>query len=193
MQKLDSIFGNIKISLGKDLICKYVNMATEKQRSAAKRNIKKAQERWKSMTKRERALAQPNGRKRRKPGTTGLGKYFRVVLRRKEQFTSFKVHDVGEKGGLQRVAGRRSSGSWDTQAWLISKDIAKREGTTIVGTSKSSKDLLEKLGSKPKFLKGDIYTAKDVPNVPESEKPTLKQKLAWKKNIAKAQRAKRKK
>ncbi len=166
-------------------------MVTTKQKSASKKNIKKAQKKWNSMTSRQRALAQPDGRKRMKPGSTGKGKYFRITVREKSQFTSFKNHDVGDKGGIQRITGRRSSGSWATQAWLISKDIAKKSGTTLVGTVADVKKLLSTLGSKPVHIKGDIYQAKDRRNIPEKEKPTKKQKEAWKRNIKKAQ-AKRK-
>ena len=43
-------------------------MTTSKQKIAAKKNVKKAQEKWKSMTHRQHALAQPQGRDRKKPG-----------------------------------------------------------------------------------------------------------------------------
>ncbi len=91
-------------------------MTSDKQKGAAKANIKKAQDKWKAMTPRERALAQPEGRKRAKPGTTGEGDYFRIILRPKNEFTTFRIQDVGEKGHIQRLAGKRSSGSWDTHA-----------------------------------------------------------------------------
>ena len=52
-------------------------MTSDKQKEAAKVNIIKAQKKWQEMTPRERALAQPEGRKRAKPGTTGEGEYFR--------------------------------------------------------------------------------------------------------------------
>jgi len=57
-------------------------MTTDKQKEAAKENIKKAQRRWQEMTPREHALAQPEGRKRAKPGTKGEGDYFRIVTDR---------------------------------------------------------------------------------------------------------------
>ena len=50
------------------------------------------------------------GRKRARPGTKGEGDYFRIVLRPKEEFTTFRYHDVGEKGHILRLAGKRSSG-----------------------------------------------------------------------------------
>ena len=48
-------------------------MATAKQIAAAKKNIKKAQKAWKEMSHTEHARAQPQGRSRKKPGTTGEG------------------------------------------------------------------------------------------------------------------------
>lgn len=164
-------------------------MVTKKQEKAAKENIKKAQKKWKSMTPRQRAIAQPQGRKRAKPGSKGEGDYIRIVVRDKDQFSSFKTHDVGDKGGIQRIAGHRPSGSWDTQAWLISKDIAKKVGNTLETIDKDVKNLLKELGSKPKHLKGDIFEAKPKPNVPEKDKPTKAQQNAWKENIKKAQKA----
>ncbi len=40
-------------------------MATKKQREAAKENIKKAQEKWRSMSTRQKAMAQPEGKDRK--------------------------------------------------------------------------------------------------------------------------------
>ena len=166
-------------------------MATEKQRAAARENIKKAQEKWRSMSHRQRALAQPQGRERAKPGTTGEGDYFHIIVRPKGQFTSFRNQDVGEPGGLQRLSGRRSSGSWATHAWLISKKSAHMEGDELVADSQAAQDLLARLGSKPVHKKGDIFTTKDRRNVPEKEKPTSAQKKAQQENIKKAQAARR--
>jgi len=164
-------------------------MTSNKQKEAAKENIKKAQRRWQEMTPREHALAQPEGRKRAKPGTKGEGDYFRIGVRPKEEFTTFRYHDVGEKGHILRLAGRRSSGSWDTQAWLISKDDAHLEGDTLVADSDDARRLIETLGTKPKQVKGDVFEAKDRPNVPESKKPTEAQQRARRENIKKAQQA----
>jgi len=168
-------------------------MVSSKQRVAAKKNIKKAQAKWKSMTSRQRAIAQPQGRARKKPGTTGKGKFYRVVVRPKSEFTSFRNHDVGKKGHVERLAGRRASGSWATQAWLISKKEAKVVNGILVGTSKDVKDVLAKLRRKPKKIKGDIFQAGPRKNVPERLKPTPAMKRARAKNIKKAQATRRKK
>lgn len=166
--------------------------ASLKQRVAAKKNIKKAQAKWKSMTKKEHAAAQPEGRARKRPGAGG-GEFYRVVVRPKSQFKTFRTHDVGKKGHVERLAGQRANGSWDTQAWLISKKEANVVNKILVGKSKDVKDVLAKLESKPKQFKEDIFKAKPRKNVLEKEKPTLAMKKAQKKNIKKAQVARWKK
>lgn len=169
-------------------------MATSKEILAAKTNIKKAQTVWKEMTPRQRALAQPEGRNRKKPGSTGKGKYFRIEVRPKSQFTSFKTHDVGSPGGLQRIAGRRSSGSWATAAWLVSKEDAQvTKAKELVITDAGAKTVLKSIQEPIEYVKGDIFKAKPRKNVPEKDKPTPAQKSAYAANIKKAQQARRKK
>src|SRR5262245_2940446 len=107
-------------------------MATEKQREAARRNIRKAQAAWRSMSRSQHSRAQPEGRVRKKPGTSGEGNYYRIAVRDKAEFVTFRTQDVGEPGHVQRVAGKRSSGSWDTLTWLISKDDAHVENGKLV-------------------------------------------------------------
>jgi len=86
-------------------------MATEKQRDAARRNIRKARAAWQSMSHEQRARAQPQGREREKPGVTGEGEYYRVTVHPKEDFVTFRTQDIGGPGHIERVAGKRSSGS----------------------------------------------------------------------------------
>lgn len=167
-------------------------MATTKQKQAARRNIKKARKTWESMSPRQRAKAQPKGRQREKPGTPGEGEYFHIQVRRKDQFRTFRTQDIGRKGGIQRVAGRRSSGSWDTQKWLISKKHAHVEKGKLVPDTDDAREVLNALGSTPEHLGGDRFKAKARPNVPEEEKPTPAQQRARQKNIKKAQAARRK-
>ncbi len=166
-------------------------MATAKQKEAAKENIKKAQQKWQEMTPREHSLAQPEGRKRAKPGTKGGGDFFRIVVRPKEEFTTFRYQDVGEPGHIKRLAGQRESGSWDTQAWLISKQDAHLENGKLIADTADVRELLESLGSRPVHVKADMFEAKDRPNVPEDDKPTPAQKKAQMENIEKAQQARR--
>lgn len=128
-------------------------------------------------------------KKRAKPGTKGGGDYFRIVVRPKEQFSVFRYHDVGEPGHIQRLSGKRNSGSWDTQAWLISKNDAHSEGGKLVADSDDAKKILDMLRSVPHNVKVDLFEAKDRPNVPERAKPTPSQRRARAENIKKAQEA----
>src|SRR5690606_22369329 len=98
-------------------------MATARQRKASRENLKKARRVWQSMSPRARARSQPRGR-RAKPGSTGRSAYFHIEVRPKSEFKTFRTQDVGKSGGIERVAGKRGSGSWDTQKWLISKEHA---------------------------------------------------------------------
>jgi len=164
-------------------------MATEKQRAAARRNIKKAQAAWQSMSHTQHARSQPQGRGRMKPGTGGGGEYYRIVVRPKEEFVTFRTQDVGGPGHIERLAGKRQSGSWDTQAWLVSKQDAHVEGDRLVPDTTDARNLFAKLGSEPTHVKGDVFRAKDRPNVPEREKPTAAQRRARMQNIKKAQAA----
>ncbi len=167
-------------------------MATKKQSEAAKKNIIKAQAKWKSMTKRQHSLAQPEGRMRQKPGATGKGEFYRIEVRPKSQFKTFRIQDVGGKGGLERLAGKRSSGSWDTVSWLISKKDAKVLNKKLVISGAKAKSVLKNLGGPIVWVKGDIFKSHARANVPEKSKPTLAMKKAQKANIKKAQEARRK-
>jgi hypothetical protein len=162
-------------------------MTTEKQIEPAQESLLESG----AQKPQEQPSSQPKRRKRAKPGTTGEGDYFRIIVRPKDEFGTFRYQDVGEKGHIQRLAGLRESGSWDTHAWLISKKDAHLEGDILIPDTEDARSLIEGLGSKPKRVKEDLFEAKDRPNVPEREKPTAAQQKARLENITKAQQARR--
>lgn len=165
-------------------------MATKRQKEAAKKNIKKAQAAWHRMSRREHAAAQPEGRARAKPGAKGEGDYYRIVVRPKEDFVTFRYHDVGRPGHIERLAGKRASGSWADQAWLISKKDAHIENGRLVADSPAARKVLDVIGPAKK-VKGDIFGGHPRRNIPEREKPTPAQRRARMANIRKAQQARR--
>ncbi|HET9913834.1 MAG TPA: hypothetical protein VFQ13_18210 [Anaerolineales bacterium] len=134
-----------------------------------------------------------NGRFRKAPGSSGQGNYYHVEVRDKGDFETFRTQDVGDEGHLQRVAGKRSSGSWATVKWLIDKEDAHVEDGKLVGDTKDARDLIKQLGSKPVQVRGDRFEASPRRNVPERSKPTAAQQRARKQNIKKAQATRRKK
>lgn len=116
-------------------------MATSKR--ATKRTVKKA-----------------SGKKREKPGATGEGQYYHIEIRPTGQFTTFRTHDVGEKGGIQRVAGQREDGTWDTQKWLISKELAHVEQGRLIPDHEDAREVLDDLGPGPMQIEGDRFRAR---------------------------------
>jgi hypothetical protein len=82
-------------------------MATTKQIAAARKNIKKAQKAGKEMSSSRDSPAQPKGSRRKKPGTTGEGEFYRIEVRPKEEFVTFRNQDVGEPGGIETRARPR--------------------------------------------------------------------------------------
>ncbi len=109
---------------------------------------------------------------RQKPGTSGKGHYFHVIVKPKGVFKFFRTQDVGEKGHIQRVAGKKANGSWNTVKWLISKEDAHIESNNLIPDSKEAEDLLNTLDSKPVYQKGDVFKAK--PAVPASQQKSVR-------------------
>jgi hypothetical protein len=134
----------------------------------------------------------PATKRRAKPGASGKGEFFHIEVRPKSEFKTFRNQDVGEPGGIERIAGKRSSGSWDTQKWLIGKDQAHINGDRLIADTADARKVLRTLGSEPLHLGGDRFRAKDRANVPEADKPTPAQKRrARSTNIRKALAARR--
>jgi hypothetical protein len=164
-------------------------MATQMKRRTARKSTQGAR---KTQPAKAGAGSQTKARARKTPGTGGTGAYYHVEVRPRSEFTTFRTQDVGRKGHIQRVAGRRSSGSWATTKWLISKDDAHVRNGRLVADSPEARKLLNTLGSTPRHTSGDRFKASDRPNVPERKKPTAAQKRARARNIRKAQSARRK-
>jgi hypothetical protein len=137
----------------------------------------------------------PKSRKRRstkrraKPGARGRGGFFHIQVRPRTEFVTFRNQDVGLRGGIERVAGRRANGSWDTQKWLIGKSEAHRAGKRLLADTAAARKVLRTLGSVPRHLGGDRFIAKPRRNISESQKPTPAMRRAQRANIVKAQAA----
>ena len=133
--------------------------------------------------------AKPGAKTRAKPGAKGGGRFFHIELRPSSQFVGFRVQDVGRPGGVERVAGQRANGSWDTAKWLIEKTHAHVENGHLVADSLEAEKMLKTLGSAPVHVGGDRFRAKPRRDIPESEKPTPAMRRAQLANIKKAQAA----
>lgn len=128
-------------------------------------------------------------RKRAKPGSRGGGRFFHIEVRPAAQFVAFRVQDVGVPGSVERVAGRRTSGTWATAKWLIEKTHAHVDDGRLVPDSTEAKKLFRSLGSVPVHVDGDRFRARPRRDIPEAEKPTPAMRRAQLANIRKAQAA----
>jgi hypothetical protein len=97
---------------------------------------------------------------RKKPGSTGKGEYYHIEVLPKTGFVTFRTQDVGDPGHIQRVAGKRSGGSWATVKWLVGKKDAHVRGDHLVPDSKDARELIKQLGVKPVHVSGDRFKAK---------------------------------
>ena len=127
--------------------------------------------------------------RRKAPGSTGKGRFYRINIRPKGEFTSFRVQDVGKKGGLERLAGHRASGSWDTVTWLVEKKDAHVKNGHLMITGAKARTVLKNISGHIYHVKGDIFRAHPRKNVAEASKPTPAMRRSQKANIKKAQRA----
>ncbi len=97
--------------------------------------------------------------RRKAPGTTGKGRFYRIVIRPKSEFKTFRVQDVGKKGGLERLAGKRPSGSWDTVTWLVEKKDAHVKAGHLMVTGVKAKSVLKSISGHIYHVKGDVFRA----------------------------------
>ena len=138
-----------------------------------------------SQTANKKSSSKSQGSKRQKPGSGGQGNYYHIEVRDGGDFETFRTQDVGDPGHLQRVSGKRASGSWATVKWLIGKEDAHVEDGKLVGDTKDAKVLLKKLRTRPVKIRGDRFEAKPRQNVPERSKPTAAQTRAGRQNSRK--------
>jgi hypothetical protein len=97
---------------------------------------------------------------RKKPGSTGQGNYYHVEVAPKSGFVTFRTQDVGKRGHLQRVAGKKETGKWVTVKWLIAKEDAHVRSKKLIPDTKAAKNLIQELGVQPVQITGDRFTAK---------------------------------
>ena len=115
---------------------------------------------------------------RQAPGSTGKGEFYRIVVRPKGGFTTFRVQDVGKKGGLERLAGKRKSGSWDTVSWLVEKKDAYVKNGHLIITDKKARSVLRNVSGHIYHVKGDIFRAKARTSSTRARKTPSRRRLA---------------
>jgi len=94
---------------------------------------------------------------------------------------------VGKPGGIQRLAGKRSTGSWADQAWLISKEDAHLENGILVPDTSDARDILKVIGP-AKHVRGDVFQGHPRKKISEREKPTPAQSQVQMENSREARK-----
>jgi hypothetical protein len=188
-------------------------MATARQKSAARKNIRKVRKARKSTTRgtsaRSKTRARPKtGTKARvktakaKPRakstaprrTTSAARprgFFHIEVQPKEAFVEFKTQDIGSEGGIERVAGKRADGAWSTQEWLIAKDQAHVERGTLIGDTVDARRVLTMLGTEPRHIKADRFTIHGPSGMPAEARPTMPPRRAGLTNIRAPQKGRK--
>ena len=141
----------------------------------------------KTTNSRKNKISTSRKQTRRKPGSTGKGEYYHIEVLPKADFVTFQTQDVGRRGHIQRVAGRRSSGYWSTVKWLIDKDDAHIQDNKLVPDTKDAQAVIEQLGSEPVRMLGDLFKARPRPSFRAEPKPTGTQTRARRDTVKKAQ------
>jgi hypothetical protein len=166
-------------------------MATARQKSAARKNIRKARKarvsarskttsraktkskaRVRAKTAKAKPRAKSTVRRRTKTAARQHG-FFHIEVQPREAFMEFKTQEIGRDGGIERVAGKRAGGSWSTQEWLIAKDQAHVERGLLIGDTVDARRVLTMLGTEPRHIKADRFTIHGHTGMPADVSPTL--------------------
>jgi len=196
-------------------------MATARQKSAARKSIRKAPKarRTKSATKRTAARTKTRAKitarskartkspvrtkttktkprakstaRRRTKSAARRRGFFHIEVQPKEAFVEFKTQDVGGKSGIERVAGKRAGGAWSTQEWLIAKNQAHVERGMLIGDTVDARRVLTMLGSEPRHIKADRFTIHGHTGVPADVSPTLAPRRAGLTNVQAPQKGRK--
>jgi hypothetical protein len=191
-------------------------MAIARQKSAARKNIRKTRKaRTKSAARRASARSKAAARSktrasrtrtkaraktksrakspaRRRPKSPARRRgFFHIEVQPKEAFVEFRTHDLGSDGDIERVAGKRAGGSWSTQEWLIAKDQAHVERGTLIGDTADARRVLTLLGSEPRRIKADRFTIHGHTGMPADVSPTLAPRRAGLANVQAPQKGRK--
>ena len=88
--------------------------------------------------------------------------FYYIEVKPKEKYKAFRTHHVEEMQGIDRVAGQRENGGWDTVKWLISKEMAHIENDELVADHPNAKQVFKQLASKPILIEGDQFKARTL-------------------------------
>lgn len=105
-------------------------------------------------------IQKSNDEKRKLLNEYGSGDFFYIEVKSPKEYKTFRTQEVDETVGIERVAGQREDGYWETVKWLVSKQIAHVENGRLVADRPEAKELFDKLEAAPKHIEGSRFEAK---------------------------------
>jgi hypothetical protein len=85
--------------------------------------------------------------------------FYYIEVKSKTEYKTFRVYDVDENGGIERVDGQREDGTWETVKWLVNKKRAHVENGKLIADHPRAKELFEKLETEPIQIEGKLFKA----------------------------------
>ena len=92
-------------------------------------------------------------------GEEGCGDFYLLEVAPITEFKAFRYHAVGESQHIIRLAGQRSNGEWEDQAWIISKRAAHMEDHFLKADTKQAQQILDIYGP-AHHVEGDVFIRK---------------------------------
>jgi len=89
------------------------------------------------------------------------GTYFRINVRPRNQFVEFNSEYVDKDNGIQQIVGKKPTGEWLTQSWIIDKSAAHVKSGALIADTKSVSKLLMVLDGSIKHIEGDVFELTD--------------------------------
>lgn len=89
----------------------------------------------------------------------GSGDFYLIEVRPISEFQAFRYHVVGDSGRILRLAGLLDDGTWEDQAWIISKQDAHVEDNFLKADSKQAQQVLDIYGP-AHHVSGDVFIRK---------------------------------
>lgn len=93
-------------------------------------------------------------------------KYYEIVVRPQSEFKTEEYRTDMLDEGIVRLAGRRMSGLWDTQAWFLSEEHARMKNGKLIPVTEPAKHVVKTLASEPKWVKTNVFRARDKFKIP---------------------------
>lgn len=97
---------------------------------------------------------------KRESDANGTGGFYHIEIKSLAEFKRFRAQDVGKKGGIERVGGQRSDGTWETVKWLVGKEMAHIEDGRLIADHNDAQELFDRLETVPRHIELDRFNAK---------------------------------